>query len=637
MTNKKRRGPRRAGRAVREAGGTLDLRVQRRTAELEKANAELRKVEEHLRLATQVGGMVTWEIDPATGSIQYSGNLPQIVRGGSVTRYYSRESVLKEIHPEDRERLSQALDRLFTHNHAFECEYRVKMLDGTYRWILGKGEAVAMKSGEPRRLVGISLDIDGRKQAEEKLRESQERQRRLMDILPDSCVVVDLQGRIQSANQRAAQLHGFESAAELEGLDITQLVAPDHRQRVRERIKRSALEATDFEAEYPVYRKDGTTFFLEVNTSVLLNAAGQAEGLIALGRDLTERKRAEQAFRESELRNRTILHTAMDGFWINDLQGNILEVNDAYCRMTGYTGAELLRMRISDLEVNEPRVQDVLKHLERIAKLGQEKFQTRQRCKDGRIIDLEISVTCLMSGEPCMFSFFRDITERVRLERQIMEVSDRVQANFGSEIHDGLCQTLVTAAFDANSLNRRLAATTPLDAPTLGRLCRLLDDAITEGRRLSQGLIPVRLSADGLTAALQALVESIGRRTGLCTRFTEKGGPVLISDQAAAIHLFRIAQEAMNNAVKHARARRIAVRLAQTEQSLALTVTDDGTGIFPEAHTGFGLGLHIMEYRARALDGTLQIRARPGRGTEVLCRLPWPLSPRVASDPKSGK
>ena len=94
--------------------------------------------------------------------------------------------------------------------------------------------------------------------------------------------------------------------------------------------------------------------------------------------------------------------------------------------------------------------------------------------RDASVIDLEISVTCLMSGEPCMFSFFRDITERVRLERQIMEVSDRVQANFGSEIHDGLCQTLVTAAFDANSLNRRLAATTPLDAPTLGRLCRLL-------------------------------------------------------------------------------------------------------------------------------------------------------------------
>src|ERR1035438_1292393 len=183
MTKKKRWGARRAGRAVREARGTLDLRVERRTAELDKANAELRKVEEHLRLALQVGGMVTWEIDPATGSIQHSDNLPQIVRGGSVTRYYSRESVLKEIHPEDRERLSQALDGLFTHNHAFECEYRMKMLDGTYRWILGKGEAVAMKDGEPRRLVGISLDIDGRKQAEEKLRESQEHQRRLMDIL----------------------------------------------------------------------------------------------------------------------------------------------------------------------------------------------------------------------------------------------------------------------------------------------------------------------------------------------------------------------------------------------------------------------------------------------------------------------
>ena len=115
MTKKKRWGAKGAGRAVREARGALDLRVQRRTAELEKANAELRKVEEHLRLALLVGGMVTWEIDPATGSIQYSDYPPRIVRGGSVTRYYSRVTVLREIHPEDRERLSQALDRLFTH------------------------------------------------------------------------------------------------------------------------------------------------------------------------------------------------------------------------------------------------------------------------------------------------------------------------------------------------------------------------------------------------------------------------------------------------------------------------------------------------------------------------------------------
>ncbi len=146
-----------------------------------------------------------------------------------------------------------------------------------------------------------------------------------MDILPNSCVVVDLQGRIRVRRPaRAAQLHGFES------------VPPNWRDWISrgfcypitvsesENVLSDRLEATDFEAESPVYRKDGTTFFLEVNTSVLLNAAGQPEGLIALGRDLTERKRAEQAFRESELRNRTILHTAMDGFWIIDSQGNIL-------------------------------------------------------------------------------------------------------------------------------------------------------------------------------------------------------------------------------------------------------------------------------------------------------------------------
>jgi PAS domain S-box-containing protein len=225
-----------------------------------------------------------------------------------------------------------------------------------------------------------------------------------------------------------------------------------------------------------------------------------------------------------------------------------------------------------------------------------------------------------------------DVTERLRLERQIIEINDRMQTHFGQEIHDGLCQVLVGAAFDAYALQQDLADGAPTTESNLRRLRQLLDDAITDARRLARGLFPVKLDNCGLSDALRDLVESLGRHAGLRARFTENGSPVPTTDHGVAMHLFRIAQEALNNAIKHARARSLAVRLAHSHAGLTLTVADDGIGIPADARHGTGQGLHIMEYRARVLGGLLQIGARPGGGTQVLCRIPGSPSRRGIHD-----
>jgi signal transduction histidine kinase len=203
-----------------------------------------------------------------------------------------------------------------------------------------------------------------------------------------------------------------------------------------------------------------------------------------------------------------------------------------------------------------------------------------------------------------------------------------VQAHFGQEIHDGLCQVLVGAAFDANALKQYLTPVAAREQATLERLCHTLDTAITDARRLARGLFPVQLEQGGLVAALRELTSAVGQHAGLRVRFTEAGGPVLVQHHSTAMHLFRLAQEALTNAAKHARAHHAWVRLVLARRSLTLSIADDGTGLPPGAQEGGGLGLHVMEYRARALGGTLEIRPRAGGGTEVRCRLPWP--PTVA-------
>lgn len=212
--------------------------------------------------------------------------------------------------------------------------------------------------------------------------------------------------------------------------------------------------------------------------------------------------------------------------------------------------------------------------------------------------------------------------DRRRLEQQILEIGDRQQARIGHDIHDGLCQSLVSLAFDANSLHRDLAAKHHAQADRAHRIALYLDHAITEARQLSRGLFPVRLATDGLAPALEELVNATARRFRIQCRFPPPESAVVV-DSTMATHLYRIAQEAVANAVKHGQARSVCIRLCNRAGQIELSVEDDGRGLSsakPGKHGG--MGLHIMDYRARAVGGTLRVGQGQRGGTLVSCCVP---------------
>jgi signal transduction histidine kinase len=214
-----------------------------------------------------------------------------------------------------------------------------------------------------------------------------------------------------------------------------------------------------------------------------------------------------------------------------------------------------------------------------------------------------------------------NVTERIRLERQILEISDREQARMGQDIHDGLCQQLVSIAFDANSLEKTLTSQSLAESRIAHRIAMLLDEAITESRRVSQGLYPVRLESEGLLPALKDLANSTSARFNhRC--FCTASSPDLICGATAATHLYRIAQEAVANAIKHSGANAITIQLTESDGQLELTIRDDGRGITPSPGPNSGMGLHIMDYRARSVGGTLRVQRDEPRGTIVCCRVP---------------
>jgi signal transduction histidine kinase len=214
----------------------------------------------------------------------------------------------------------------------------------------------------------------------------------------------------------------------------------------------------------------------------------------------------------------------------------------------------------------------------------------------------------------------QEMTERERLEKEILNVVEREQQRIGHDLHDSLGQHLTATALAGQVLTDQLADQ-PVPAAAARRVVTLVEDGIALTRTLARGLTPVELTADGLMQAFEELSESTSERFQVECRF-ECDVPVLIREAVTATHFYRIAQEAINNAVKHGQAKRIIVQLARTEAGTVLEILDDGVGLPDPLPPQRGMGLRIMAHRATMIGGALTVRRGPAGGTVVTCTVP---------------
>jgi signal transduction histidine kinase len=209
-----------------------------------------------------------------------------------------------------------------------------------------------------------------------------------------------------------------------------------------------------------------------------------------------------------------------------------------------------------------------------------------------------------------------------KLEQQLIEVSEYEQQRIGRDLHDGLCQYLAGVGCAATSLKIDLERRGLRDlAVTAAEIEKLLEESVKQARTLAHGLVPVQLDETGLPAALQELVSSSRRLFGIDCTF-EFAGENGFNPVGKATHLYRIAQEAINNATKHGKAHQVDVQLSANRNAMSLSITDDGTGFPKTEKTINGVGISIMRYRANVLGGELEIEERPKGGTIVSCIVP---------------
>ena len=266
--------------------------------------------------------------------------------------------------------------------------------------------------------------------------------------------------------------------------------------------------------------------------------------------------------------------------------------------------------------------QDHVQHLQ-APEARSTSIELKARRLDGSLVDVEIvCVPFRWNNTPAFHVIARDISERKALERQIIEAATTEQERIGRDIHDGIGQRLTAIGMLAHSLERKLArAGHTGEALTAGQLLKHVQQGIAETRFLARGLAPVELDAENLPAALTTLVEEARSSSGLDITL-RSSGQVPPMTSTVATHLYRIAQESVNNALKHARCRSIAVSLDGRDGGATLTVRDDGVGMQSSDHSGSRLGLSIMRYRARIIGATLTVLTNDGGGTHVRCH--WP-------------
>lgn len=219
------------------------------------------------------------------------------------------------------------------------------------------------------------------------------------------------------------------------------------------------------------------------------------------------------------------------------------------------------------------------------------------------------------------------LEQQERLQRELVEVGHRERSAIGRELHDGLCQHLAATAFAVQVHADRVARSHPAEAESARGLVGMTQQAITQSRQVAAGLLLAGVTPLTLPSEINEFVSGVARQTGLPCHFEARGDPRL-PDADAAAHVLRIAQEAVRNAVKHARARSIRVVLERQDRQVRLSVIDDGIGLPPPDRREFGMGLEIMAHRAGASGGTFAVEARPEGGTRVTCA--WPLSAPAA-------
>ena len=449
--------------------------------------------------------------------------------------------------------------------------------------------------------------------SQRKLAESEQRYRELVELSPAG-IIVSVAGEIAFANPAAAAILGAAGPEELVGKGVLDLVHPDDAELAGSRLRQvQEANVQRPRAEIKLLRPDGTTAVVEFSAAPATFA--QRPAVQAVFRDVTQRKRQEEAIRRERRRLFSVLNMLPGYVSLTGADHRVRFANHKFLETFGEPGDR--PCHLVQMGRDQPCPDCPLPGI----------LNTRQPAEwewsspNGRVHRAWGYPFSDVDGTSAVLVVGLDVTEQKELERQVTEVGEAERRSIGRDLHDSLGQRLTGLGLLVEALAEQPAGASPDRAALTRQMLELVRDSVAQVRAMSKGLDPVGLGGGGLAPALVDLAEGVGKHSGVpCTARCTEGAA--LEDDYAATHLYRIAQEAVNNAVRHAGAGRIDITLTADDEGIRLTVEDDGSGIEARAGAAEGMGLRTMRYRASVLGGALDIASGPGRGTKVTCSVP---------------
>ena len=628
--------------------------LRRRVAELEGADAEHQRLEKDLDLTFRLSPTPMCVVG-MDGYIKRSNAAFEQTYGRQDAELLGRPH-LEFFHPDDAAASGAFISQLLKGEPVVNIETRICRPDGSIRQLLWTGIPLAEAGG----IVCIGQDVTDHKRTEAELKKAHdELERRVeertaelstaieqlhifhmfMEASGQGFGMADFDGRITYWNPTLCRFFGEDKPEDVAGKHVSAYYPQDYWDKRQNEILPTLQRGETWQGELLVYSRQGKATPILQNTFLIRDEKGIPVRLAAAITDITERKRAEEALRQSHDELRAIYESLGDGLLVADRETlRLVRANAAICSMLGYSEEELLSMSIPALHPREflsnivgPLQADVQGHLPC-------KGDVPMLRKDGGIIYADITGdTFTYQGRPCSLGVFRDVTERRQaqeaLERErrtlehMLQASDHERQLIAYDIHDGLAQELAGAIMQFQIYEQQKDAR-PQDAQkAFDGGVALLRQGHFEARRLISGVRPPILDESGVMAAISHLVHDPAFEQGPKIDFRSR---VTFSRLAPVLEnvIYRIVQEGLSNARNHSKSKKIVVSLVQRGERLRIEVRDWGVGFDPKNVQENRFGLDGIRERARLLGGKCTIHSKPGDGTAVVVELPVAEQPR---------
>ncbi|MDZ7658290.1 PAS domain S-box protein [Fodinibius sp.] len=616
-----------------ESGNVIKLRgIIQDITERKQVELALSESKERIQNITDnVPGVVFRYIFEQQGSdkLEFVSKGAQKIWGVTPEEAQNNNSLIwQKIHPSDIDRVQQSIQESAQTLNTWNEEWRYIMPDGSLQWQNGIGIPSKKQDGS---IVwdSIILDITERKNIEQEL--SKEKQRFQLVAKTTSDVIWDL----DLTDDTIWWSKGFEKHF---GYKLKQLaddlsswtdhIHPEDKKRATESLQK-ALDSKDkfWEEQYRFIRADNSIAHIVDRGIIMRDEKGEATRMVGTLNDITERKKAEQKLKESEEKYRHIFENNPEPMWIYDPDTlEFMEVNQAAVDHYGYSEQEFLNISLTEIRPAEDieKLKNIVdKHRSDETYSG----EWRHHKKDGTLIYVEITATNIQYRESTFrLALIHDITEQKRMQEKIIqsviEGEDRERKRIAHELHDGLGQYLVAASMNLQSAKSDIDKLSKKRQNQFETGISLLKNALSETRSIAHNLMPQAISDYGLIAALKNLINNFSKSTNINFQFNHNCDELRLNDQAK-INIYRIFQEIITNAIRHAECSKIDIQLQLKDDSLKLMAKDNGIGTqLDELDEEAGLGLRSIKTRVSSLKGSLDIESEPGEGMQTIITIP---------------